>query len=400
MFNDQLLAGRRILVTGGGTGLGKSMAARFLQLGAEVHICGRRKIVCDETATELMGEYGGSVVSHGVDIRNAMAVDEMIEAIWTSSGPLTDLINNAAGNFISRSEELSPRGFDAVANIVMHGTFYVTHAVGRRWIASKQRGNVVSVVEPRAGGAAVLWRAMRPHQWIKNGFVFVGLVFGHGWTDPGLIADALAVFASFCLASSAVYVANDIADRFAVGEEEYAWRVRNCLRVDRNLEDLFAYGGEQVARYEAQLFEVAEVVAKGAAMELPFGSDSERRAFRQLLKISGVGARIALSVLSGLSVAELAQAVTMQDTGRLTKIPGIGKKTAERLLLELKDKLGADLSTAVGVNRAPPATSDVLNALLALGYSDKEAVAAVRQLPDGIAVGDGIRQALKLLAKS
>jgi Holliday junction DNA helicase RuvA len=142
------------------------------------------------------------------------------------------------------------------------------------------------------------------------------------------------------------------------------------------------------------------VVREDAHLLFGFASDSERRAFRQLLKISGVGARIALSVLSGLSVAELAQAVTMQDTGRLTKIPGIGKKTAERLLLELKDKLGADLSTAVGVNRAPPATSDVLNALLALGYSDKEAVAAVRQLPDGIAVGDGIRQALKLLAKS
>jgi Holliday junction DNA helicase RuvA len=142
------------------------------------------------------------------------------------------------------------------------------------------------------------------------------------------------------------------------------------------------------------------VVREDAHLLFGFASDSERRAFRQLLKISGVGARIALSVLSGLSVAELAQAVTMQDTGRLTKIPGIGKKTAERLLLELKDKLGADLSTAVGVNRAPPATSDVLNALLALGYSDKEAVAAVRQLPEGIAVGDGIRQALKLLAKA
>jgi holliday junction DNA helicase RuvA len=142
------------------------------------------------------------------------------------------------------------------------------------------------------------------------------------------------------------------------------------------------------------------VVREDAHLLFGFASDSERRAFRQLLKISGVGARIALSVLSGLSVAELAQAVTRQDTGRLTKIPGIGKKTAERLLLELKDKLGADLSTAVGVNRAPPATSDVLNALLALGYSDKEAVAAVRQLPEGIAVGDGIRQALKLLAKS
>src|SRR5450432_2644326 len=142
------------------------------------------------------------------------------------------------------------------------------------------------------------------------------------------------------------------------------------------------------------------VVREDAHLLFGFGSDSERRAFRQLLKISGVGARTALSVLSGLSVAELAQAVTMQESGRLTKIPGIGKKTAERLLLELKDKLGADLTTAVGVHRAAPVTSDVLHALLALGYSDKEAVAAVKKLPDGLTVGDGIRQALKLLAKA
>ena len=156
MFNDQLLAGRRILVTGGGTGLGKSMAARFLELGAEVHICGRRKSVCDETATELMDLHGGRVMSHGVDIRNPLAVDEMVEAIFTE-GPLTDLINNAAGNFISRTEELSPRGFDAVANIVMHGTFYVTHAVGRRWIAARQRGNVVSITVT----------------WVRNGSPYV-----------------------------------------------------------------------------------------------------------------------------------------------------------------------------------------------------------------------------------
>src|SRR3954451_14393867 len=145
MFTQNLLAGRRILVTGGGTGLGKSMASRFLELGAEVHICGRRKSVCGETATELMYAYGGRVVSHGVDIRNALAVDEMIEAIFTD-GPLTDVINNAAGNFISRSEDLSPRGFDAVANIVMHGTFYVTHAVGKRWITGRHKGSVVSIV--------------------------------------------------------------------------------------------------------------------------------------------------------------------------------------------------------------------------------------------------------------
>src|SRR3954452_10729465 len=156
MFKENLLAGRRILVTGGGTGLGKSMAARFLQLGAEVHICARRKIVCDETATELMAEYGGRVTSHGVDIRNALAVEEMIETIFRD-GPLTDLINNAAGNFISRSEELSPRGFDAVANIVMHGTFYVTQAVGKRWIALKQPGNVVSITTT----------------WVRNGSPYV-----------------------------------------------------------------------------------------------------------------------------------------------------------------------------------------------------------------------------------
>jgi Holliday junction DNA helicase RuvA len=142
------------------------------------------------------------------------------------------------------------------------------------------------------------------------------------------------------------------------------------------------------------------VVREDAHLLFGFGSESERRAFRQLLKISGVGARTALSVLSGLSVAELAQAVTMQDTGRLTKIPGIGKKTAERLLLELKDKLGADVTAAVGVHRPPPVSSDVLHALSALGYSDKEALAVVKKLPEGLVVGDAIRQALKLLAKA
>jgi NAD(P)-dependent dehydrogenase (short-subunit alcohol dehydrogenase family) len=157
MFNPQLLAGRNILVTGGGTGLGKAMAARFLSLGANVHICGRRKIVCDETATELMAEHGGRVTSHGIDIRDAAAVDHMIDTIFTSDGPLTDLINNAAGNFISRSEDLTPRGFDAVANIVMHGTFYVTHAVGKRWIAAKLPGNVVSITVT----------------WVRNGSPYV-----------------------------------------------------------------------------------------------------------------------------------------------------------------------------------------------------------------------------------
>jgi Holliday junction DNA helicase RuvA len=141
------------------------------------------------------------------------------------------------------------------------------------------------------------------------------------------------------------------------------------------------------------------VVREDAHLLFGFGSEGERRAFRMLTKISGIGARTALSVLSGLSVAELANAVTLQDAGRLTKVPGIGKKTAERLLLELKDKLGADLGGG-GVARAPTASSDILNALVALGYSDKEAVATVKKLPEGLSVADGIRQALKLLAKT
>lgn len=145
MFKDGLLKGQRILVTGGGTGLGKVMAEKFLELGAELFICGRRKSVCDATAFELADKTGGQVTSYGLDIRNAAAVDEMIADIFKTA-PLTGLVNNAAGNFISRTEDLSPKGFDAVANIVMHGTFYVTHAVGKRWIAGKHRGSVVSII--------------------------------------------------------------------------------------------------------------------------------------------------------------------------------------------------------------------------------------------------------------
>jgi Holliday junction DNA helicase RuvA len=142
------------------------------------------------------------------------------------------------------------------------------------------------------------------------------------------------------------------------------------------------------------------VVREDAHLLFGFGTEAERRLFRQLLKIAGVGARTALAVLSGMSVAELSDAVMSQDTGRLTKVPGIGKKTADRLLLELKDKLGADAVAGIAVQRPAPATSDVLRALVALGYSEKEALAAVKQLPEGLSVADGIRQALKQLSKS
>ena len=130
-----------------------------------------------------------------------------------------------------------------------------------------------------------------------------------------------------------------------------------------------------------------------------FGTEHERRAFRQLLKISGIGARTALSVLSGLSVADLRDAVSTQDTGRLIKIPGIGKKTAERLLLELRDKLDA-VAGAPAAAKGDGQAGDVTNALLALGYNDREAGWALKQLPAGLNVADGIRQALRLLSKS
>lgn len=143
------------------------------------------------------------------------------------------------------------------------------------------------------------------------------------------------------------------------------------------------------------------VVREDAHLLFGFGTETERQAFRQLVRISGIGARTALSVLSGLSVTELHHAVATQDSGRLVRIPGIGKKTAERLMLELRDKLPDSVVTAESGN-VPAAVrndSDVLNALLSLGYNDREASWAVKQLPAGVAVSDGIRQALRLLSK-
>ena len=129
-----------------------------------------------------------------------------------------------------------------------------------------------------------------------------------------------------------------------------------------------------------------------------FGSEEERNVFKQLIKISGVGARTALSILSGMSVQDLAQTVTLQEAGRLTKVPGIGKKTAERLLLELKGKLGANLGP-VGSAHGNDASGDILNALIALGYLDKEAMLALKQLPTDATVSEGIKLALKALSK-
>jgi Holliday junction DNA helicase RuvA len=141
------------------------------------------------------------------------------------------------------------------------------------------------------------------------------------------------------------------------------------------------------------------VVREDAQLLYGFATAAEREAFRLLVKISGIGPRTALSVLSGLSVNELAQAVTAQEAGRIIKVPGIGKKTAERLLLELKGKLGADLPPLGSANAVGDSASDIQQALMALGYNEKDAAAALKALPAGVGVSEGIKLALKALAK-
>ena len=141
------------------------------------------------------------------------------------------------------------------------------------------------------------------------------------------------------------------------------------------------------------------VVREDAQLLYGFGTSQERATFRQLLKVNGIGAKSALSILSGLSIDDLVQAVALQEASMLTRVPGVGKKTAERLLLELKDKFTVDGMTAMNESQAKSATSDVLNALLALGYNEREAVAAVKLLDKEVNVADGIKQALKLLSK-
>jgi NAD(P)-dependent dehydrogenase (short-subunit alcohol dehydrogenase family) len=145
MFKEGLLKGKRILVTGGGTGLGKEMATHYASLGADIVICGRRLNVLEETADEIKSNHDVDVIAQSLDIRSPQDVDDFIDQIFATK-PLDGLVNNAAGNFISPTKMLSPRGFDAIANIVFHGTFYVTHSVGRRWIEAGLKGNIISIL--------------------------------------------------------------------------------------------------------------------------------------------------------------------------------------------------------------------------------------------------------------
>jgi holliday junction DNA helicase RuvA len=140
------------------------------------------------------------------------------------------------------------------------------------------------------------------------------------------------------------------------------------------------------------------VVREDAQLLYGFGSEQEKSTFKQLLKVNGIGAKSALSILSGVSIDDLVEAVSQQQVGMLTRIPGIGKKTAERLLLELKDKF-AITGSVTTTSQPKSASHDILNALLALGYNDREALLTVKQLPAGVSVSDGIKQALQLLSK-
>ncbi len=146
MFRPGLMQGERILVTGGGTGLGREMAEAFLALGASVYICGRRGAKLEETAQALMADHGGKVVPIACDIRKPDAIKAMVDQIWADGGALTGVVNNAAGNFISRTEDLTINGFNAISDIVFRGTFYVTHEIGKRLIEEKKRASFIAIL--------------------------------------------------------------------------------------------------------------------------------------------------------------------------------------------------------------------------------------------------------------
>jgi NAD(P)-dependent dehydrogenase (short-subunit alcohol dehydrogenase family) len=145
MFKNDLLKNKRILVTGGGTGLGKEMATHYAEHGADIFICGRRENVLKDTAAEIQDKYDVKVSYESLDIRASQDVESYIQRIF-DEGPLDGLVNNAAGNFISPTKDLSHKGFDAIANIVFHGTFYMTQSVGKRWIESNHKGSIISIL--------------------------------------------------------------------------------------------------------------------------------------------------------------------------------------------------------------------------------------------------------------
>jgi NAD(P)-dependent dehydrogenase (short-subunit alcohol dehydrogenase family) len=188
MFRDDLLRNKRVLITGGGTGLGKAMAYRFLQLGATVYICGRRKEVLEETAAELSNATKGAIHALPCDVRNLDAVEAMIDSIWKTA-PLDVLVNNAAGNFIARTEELSPRAFESVIGIVLLGTLHATMACGRRWLKASHAATVLSISATYApvGSAYVV-----PSAISKAGVETLTRSLAVEWGNRGIRMNAIA----------------------------------------------------------------------------------------------------------------------------------------------------------------------------------------------------------------
>ena len=188
MFQSDLLLNKRILITGGGTGLGKAAAQRFLELGAEVYICGRREDVLAATARELRERTGGRVHVHRCDVRDAAAVEEMIAAIW-SGGALDVLMNNAAGNFLARTEDLSLGAFQSVIGIVLMGSLHTTLACGRRWLAAKHPAVVLNITTTytTTGSAYVV-----PSAVAKAGVQALTRSLAVEWGDRGIRMNAIA----------------------------------------------------------------------------------------------------------------------------------------------------------------------------------------------------------------
>jgi len=188
MFITGLLKGKKILITGGGTGLGKSIGKRYLELGAELVICGRRAEVLEQTATELSDSTGGVVTTQSCDVRDAEQVELMMDRIW-DSGPLDVLVNNAAGNFIARTEKLSHRAIDAVLNIVLHGSFYCSVAVGRRWSDAGRGGCVISVATTTSFTGQAF---TAPSAAAKAGIVAMTRSLAVEWGPKGIRLNAVA----------------------------------------------------------------------------------------------------------------------------------------------------------------------------------------------------------------
>jgi len=239
IYKPGLLNGHRILVTGGGTGLGRVMAEGFLLLGAQVYLCGRRGPVVERAARELMDQHGGKAVGLACDIRQPEAISEMLDGVWADGGALTGLVNNAAGNFVSRTEDLSPRGFDAVTNIVLRGTFCMTLDCGKRWLAEGRQASVLSIL------VTWVWNGspfVVPSAMAKSGVHAMTQSLAVEWAGRGIRFNAIA---------PGLFPTEGMSARLNPGGGEHKTRGNPMDRAGRmpELANLAAYLMSQQAEY-------------------------------------------------------------------------------------------------------------------------------------------------------